>query len=185
MRILTGVCALVVCCANAVAGEIDLSFNSDAVRAIYVHDFVNSDLSGDIGFLTNSDKGEVINASIFLQGFASDGVNPVQGTLGLRSGYVSGDDSGQDGIPFAIGGALRFTLPDYDRFSIRGEAWFAPDALSTGDIDKYQDFNIRLQYAFLREADVFVGARYVNVEFSNDSEQTFDNGMNAGFNIRF
>jgi len=185
MRVLTGVCALILCCANAVAGEIDLSFNSDAARVFYNHDFVNSDLTGDIGFTTNSDKGDVINVSLFLKGLATDGVNPLQAGLGVRSGYVDGDGPDQSGIPVAIGAFMRYTLPDRDRISIRGDAWIAPDVLSVGDLDEYQDLQIRLQYAVLREADIFVGARYLNTEFSNGTRQIIDNGLNIGFNIRF
>lgn len=185
MRVLAGLCASVLLCASAVAGEIDLSFNSDAVRVFYIHDFLSNDLSGDIGFATNSDKGTVINATLFLKGLASDGSNPLQAGLGVRSGYVDGDRSKQKGIPFAIGAYMRYALPAMDRLSIRGDAWIAPDALSTGDLDKYQDLQLRLQYALLREADIFVGARYLNTEFSNGTRQIIDNGLNLGFNIRF
>ncbi|MBT8422394.1 MAG: hypothetical protein KJP03_04685, partial [Gammaproteobacteria bacterium] len=82
MKVLSGLCALMVCCASVNAGELDLSFNSDAVRVFYVHDFVNSDLSGDLGLVTNSDRGNVVNVSVFLKGLASDGVNPLQAGLG-------------------------------------------------------------------------------------------------------
>ncbi len=185
MKLLTGLAASVFLCAGAFAGEIDLSFNSDAVRAFYVHDFANSDLKGDIGLLTDSDKGEVINASIFLSGMASDGANPLEGALGVRSGYVNGDASGQSGFPVAIGGYLKYTLVQSNRISIRADAWFAPDALTLSDLEKYEDYSIRLAYNFLRSADIYVGARYVAGEFDNGTDVTFDNGLNIGINIRF
>jgi hypothetical protein len=185
MKFLAGLLAAVSLCAVANAGELDLSFNSDAVRVIYVHDFANPDLKGDLGFMTDSDKGEVINASIFLSGLASDGANPLEGGLGARTGYVNGDGSGQDGFPVAIGGFLKYTLQQSNRISVRADAWFAPDVLTIGDLEKYEDYSIRLAYNFLRQADVYVGARYVAGEFDNGSDVTFDNGLNVGINIRF
>jgi len=185
MKALTGISAFLLLCASAGAGEIDLSFNSDAVRVFYLYDFDRNDLSGDVGFVTNSDRGTVINASLFLKGLASDGNNPLQAGVGARTGYVDGDASDQTGFPVAIGAFMRYALPAMDRLSIRGDAWIAPDVLTIGDLDKYQDLQLRLQYALLRDADVFVGARYLNTEFSNGSRQIIDNGLNFGFNIRF
>jgi hypothetical protein len=185
MKFITGLLASVVLCASASAGEIDLSFNSDAVRAFYVHDFANRDLHSDFGFLTDSDKGEVINVSLYLKGMASDGENPLEGALGARTGYADGDGPDQEGFPLAIGGYLKYILAASNRFSIRVDAWYAPDALTLSDLEKYEDFSIRLAYNFLREADVYVGARYVAGEFDNGSDVIFDNGLNAGINIRF
>ena len=85
----------------------------------------------------------------------------------------------------AVGAFFRYALPGMDRLSVRGSAWIAPDILSLGDLEKYEDVSLRLQYALLREADIFVGARYLNTEFSNDSRALIDNGLNVGFNIRF
>lgn len=184
MRLFAGLCAVLLC-ATAGAGEFDLGFNSDAVRANYIYDFSRNELSGDIGLVVNSDRGTVIHASLFRQGFASDGANPLKAGLGLRTGYVDGDASGQTGIPLALGLFARYQLPNFDRISIRGEAWYAPDVLTTSDLEKYQDFSIKLQYAFLREADIWVGASYLDTEFSNGTRQIIYNGMNIGFNIRF
>ena len=184
MRLFAALCAVMLC-ATAGAGEFDLGFNSDAVRANYAYDFNRNELSGDIGLTVNSDKGTVINASLFRQGFASDGANPLKAGIGFRTGYVDGDDSGQSGIPLALGLFFRYALPAMDRVSLQGAAWYAPDALTTGDLEKYQDFSLRIQYAFLREADIFVGASYLETEFDNDTRQLIYNGLNAGFNIRF
>ena len=56
MKIAAGLWASVLLCTVASAGELDLSFNSDAVRAFYIHDFANRDVQSDVGFLSNSDK---------------------------------------------------------------------------------------------------------------------------------
>jgi len=185
LRVLATLCATVLLCSAVSAGEIDLSFNSDAIRALYLHDFESRDLSADVGFANNSDRGLVINGSLFISGYASDGDNPLEAGLGVRGALVDGDHSDQEGLSAAVGGFFRYALPRMDRVSIRGDAWFAPDILSIGDVEEYKDASIRLQYALLKDADIFVSARYLNAEFDNGSRQLIDSGMNVGFNIRF
>jgi hypothetical protein len=185
MRILAGLAGLSLLCATAAADEIELSFNSDAVRAFYVHDFANNDLASDFGVLTDSDKGEVLSASLLLTGFASDGANPLKAGIGGRVAYVDGDGFDQTGYPLAVGGYVKYTFAESNRLSVRVDAWYAPDVLTLSDLDTYEDFTIRFAYNLLREADVYVGARYVNGDYDNGTDVTFDNGMHVGFHIRF
>ncbi len=185
MKFSAAIAAAFLLCMNALADELDLSFNEDAFRAYYVHDMEANDLAWDAGLLNNSDKGFVAYGSLFLTGFASDGVNPLEAGLGARTGWIDGDDSGQKGLPFALGGFLKYTLPKMNRVSVRVDAYYAPDVLTVKDLDTYEDYTIRLAYNLLREADIYIGARYVKGEFDNDTQQTFDKGMNAGINLRF
>ena len=178
--------ALAVClCNSAFASEIDFSFNSDAFRAVYIHDFKNHDLQSDFGFLYTDDDGYVANASLYLSGFASDGASPLQAGIGGRSGIVDGDHSGQTGVPLAVGGYLKYTFPNLNRVNIRGEVWFAPDILSFGDLEKYQDYTVRVGYNILKQADIYIGLRYVKGDFDNNTKVEFDDGANIGFNVRF
>ena len=185
MRIPAGFLAAFLLCNFAAADELDLSFNSDAVRLAYVRDLTNPDLQADFGFLTESDKGEVIHASLYLTGMASDGANPLEAAVGGRTAFVDGDGPNQEGIPLALGGFVKYTFADANRFSLRADLWYAPDVLTLNDLEKYEDFSIRLAYNILREADIYVGARYVRGEFDNGTDVIFDNGAHIGVNIRF
>lgn len=175
----------VLLCSAASADEIDLSFNSDAVRFEYVRAFSRNDLKADFGLLSNDDDGWVATSSLYLSGLASDGANPLQAAIGGRTGWVNGDDSGQDGVPVAVGGYLKYVFPRLNRVSLRGDAWFAPDILCIGDLDKYQDYSVRLGYSLLAQADLYAGLRYVRGDFDNGSDVDFDDGAIIGFNIRF
>jgi hypothetical protein len=179
------VAAAILLCTNAVADELDLSFNEDAFRVVYARDFAGSELSWDAAVLNHSDNGYVVSGTIYLTGFASDGDNPLEAGLGARAAWVDGDDSSQTGVPVAPGGFLKYTLPNFNRISIRVDAYYAPDVLAIKDVEKYEDYSIRVAYNLLREADIYVGARYVKGEFDNESEQLFDNGMHLGVNLRF
>ena len=185
MKFTAAVAAAALLCTNALAGEVDLSFNDEAFRAYYAGDFEGNDLAWDAGLLNNSDKGFVGYASLYLQGPASDGANPLSAGLGGRTGVIDGDDSGQTGIPVALGGYIKYTFPRMNRLSVRVDGYYSPEVLSINDLDEYHDYSIRFAYNLLREADIYVGARYVKGEFDNDTEQTIDNGMHVGINIRF
>lgn len=185
MKTLAGLAVAVLLCNSAAAGEIDFSFNSDAFRIFYIHDFASNDLQSDFGYLYNDDDGWVANASLYLTGFASDGENPLQAGIGGRTGWVDGDSSKQTGVPVAVGGYLKYTFPNLNRLSIRGEGWFAPDILSFGDLEKYQDYTIKLGYNVLKQADVYIGWRYVKGDFEERPSVEFDDGFNLGFSIRF
>jgi hypothetical protein len=185
MKFSAGVMLGLLLCSAASANELDLSFNSDAVRFEYVHAFSQNDLQANFGLLSNSDDGWVATGSLYISGFASDGASPLQASIGGRTGWVNGDDSGQDGVPLALGGYLEYTFPRLSRVSLRGDAWYAPDALCAGDLDKYQDYTLRLAYSLLEQADLYVGVRYVQADFSNDSDADFDDDAIIGINIRF
>ncbi|MDP6436804.1 MAG: YfaZ family outer membrane protein [Gammaproteobacteria bacterium] len=185
MKTLIGLLATVLLCSSATAGELDLSFNGNAVRGFWAFELDSYDLDAEYGLLHNSDEGTMINASIFQSGYASDGENPLQAGLGARSGYIDGDDSDQHGLLLALGGYLKYTFPDRNRLSLRADVYFAPDMLSTIDLERYEDYTVRLAYNFLRNGDIYIGARYVKGEFDNDSDPLFDNGLHLGMNLRF
>ena len=48
-----------------------------------------------------------------------------------------------------------------------------------------QDYTFAIAYNVLKEADIYVGGRFVKGEFDNGTQQIFDNGLNLGVNIRF
>lgn len=185
MKLSAGVMLGLLLCSAASANELDLSFNSDAVRFEYGHAFRQNDLQANFGLLSNSDDGWVATGSLYISGFMSDGASPLQGGLGARTGWVNGDGSGQDGVPLALGGYLQYTFPRLSRVSLRGDAWYAPDALSAGDLDKYQDYTLRLALSLLDQVALYVGVRYVQADFSNGSKADFDDDAIIGINIRF
>jgi hypothetical protein len=185
MKFTAASAAALLLCTNAIANELDLSFNDDAVRGFFVYDLESRNLAWDAGVVNNSDKGIVVYGSLYVKGLASDGVNPLEAGLGGRTGWVDGEDSGQTGLPLALGGYLKYTLPSFNRISVRVDAYYAPDVLTVQDLDEYEDYSIRVAYNLLRDADIYIGARYVRGEFDNDTDQTIDNGMHIGVNLRF
>ncbi|MGI9307975.1 MAG: YfaZ family outer membrane protein [Gammaproteobacteria bacterium] len=166
------------------AGEARLSLNGDAFRARYTHDFDDLEIKLSGGWLHNSDRGEVLDATVYLPGWVTKGKNPLRAGIGVRGVYTDADEIGDNGGAVGVGGFLNYTLPRFNRLFILAEVYFAPEVLSIGDMEKYEDYSIALGYNMMRSADIFVGARYVKGDYDSGSS-LFDNGMNLGFRIKF
>lgn len=167
------------------ADALDLSLNDDAARLSYAWDDEARGLRYDAGWLHHQDRGDVINLGFHLVGEASPGSNPVTGGLGGKVFYIDPDGADVDAIVLGIGGFLRYSLPNYDRINISGHAYFAPDVLAFGDGKRYQEFEARIGYNVLREADIYLGVRYANARFEPSGRLTIDNGLHAGIQLRF
>jgi hypothetical protein len=185
MRIYLSLLGLALCCAQAFADEVDLSFNSDAARLQYVRDLRSTTLRLDGGWMHHTDNGNAVHVGLHLSDLASDGVNPLQAGLGGRIVYTNGDLTDQDGFAVPIGGYLRYTPGRFNRLSVSGEVYFAPDVLSLGDAEKYEEYAVRLAYNLMREADIYMGARYIKGEYKKARDARFDTGMHIGITLRF
>ena len=155
MRFVFALLAAGLSCSQAVADEIDLSFNSDALRIIYFHDLKDSRLNIDGGWLDHGDNGSAAHVSLILRGFASEGANPIRSGLGGRLAFVDGDLSNQSGYGLSVGGFLSYTLTRYNRITLTGAAYFAPDVLTGSGLEKYQDYTFRFGYRFMRDAEIY------------------------------
>ena len=176
---------LVLACAGTHAAELDLNLNDDAARLSYAWDVSPRNLRVDAGWLHHQDRGDVINIGLHLTGEASGGSNPLVGGLGGKVFIINPDGTNLDATVLGVGGFIRYTLPTYDRFNVYAHAYFAPDVLSFGDGDRYQEVEARIGYNVLREADVYLGVRYSNIEFEPFGDVTMDNGLHAGIQLRF
>ena len=186
MRRFLAFVGLYLLCAQVFANqEVSLGFNSDGLRASYFNELSSNNLVVDAGWLHHKDKGDVVHAGIHLVDQASSGRNRLVGGLGGRVLYSDGDNSNQSGFAFPVGGFLTFIPSQFDRVSLTGSAYYAPDILTIGDMEKYQEYGLRLSYNLLREATVYVGARYVKGGYDDAPSVRYDTGMHVGLSIRF
>lgn len=166
-------------------GELDLSLNSDAVRLAYAWPIRGDKLSLDAGLLHQQDLGEIAHFGLHLVDFASDGPNPLRAGLGGRLYYTNSDTVFDDELTLALGGFVNYTLPDYNRFSIGARIYYAPEILTFGDSEEFIELDARISYNVLRDADVFLGARYIGIEFQGGGKLRLDTGLHAGIQLRF
>ena len=167
------------------ADELDLSVNDDAARLNYAWAHPSRALRVDGSWLHHQDNGDVFGLGFHVVGDASSGEEPLVGGIGGKVFHISPDEGPLDATVVALGGFLRYTLPAYDRFNLYGHLYYAPDVLAFGDGDRYREIEARVGYNVLRNADVFVGARYSNTRFDPDGELTTDTGLHIGIQLRF
>lgn len=185
MRFFPVALATLLCVAPAYADELKLSFNADAFRVEYARPFTSNALEWGLGWLRSSDDGDVVNGDLSLTGQVAEGQNPLTGGLGLRLAYVNGDVSKQDGLGVSIGGFFKYAFPAFNRLFVGGHVYFAPSVLSVGELDGYQDLDVRIGYNILREADIYLGLRYVEGKFDVRPKAKFDSGLHLGVALRF
>ena len=188
MRILNGLALLglplALIAAPAGAHEIGISFNDSAFRATYATGFSNG-LRMDAGWLSDSDEGDVAHASLLVTGDVSPGGQTLTGGLGGRLAYLDGEGNNREGYALGVGGSVRWVIPRYNRFAVSGEYYWAPDVLAGGDAEKYVDGTIRVGYSFTKQAEAYIGARYVGADYDDRPSILFDTGMHIGLELRF
>ena len=167
------------------AHELDLSFNSDAFRFVYANTIPDRSLRLDAGWLHNSDDGDLLHAGVQLVSNATSGPDPVVAGIGGRLAYLNGERSNQDGLALAVGGSLRMPIRGLNRFAVAGEVWYAPDVLIIDDAEEYLELILRGSYNITRQAEVYLGARYVRAEYQRAPDFRFDTGMHLGLNLKF
>lgn len=108
----------------------------------------------------------------------------VKAGLGARVEYIHGEDD--DGASLAIGGQLRVSMPGYERLAFQGWGWYGPNASTFGDLDKYSEFGVSVGYEILKDAEAYVGYRWIDVSPEHYSgDVSLEDGANIGIRLRF
>ena len=163
----------------------DISLNNDMVDAGFTWRLGNRKLLADIGGLHNQDRGDVFGGGIHLVDAASSGADSLQAGLGLRLLHVNPDVSSASGTALALGGFVRYVLPNANRFNIGAHGYYAPDVITFSDLSEFYEIGARVGYNVLRDADVYLGVRTVKAEFGGSGRLSLDSGLHIGFEFRF
>jgi len=164
---------------------LNINLNDDSVRGEFAWKIGSGNLRADVGWLHNQDRGDLLHTSFHLVDAAGSGNTQLDAGLGLRLVYSETDPSGFDGSALALGGFVRYTLPNADRFNIGGSLYYAPDVVAFGDKTEFYEIDVRLGYNVLRDADVYIGLREIKAEYEGAGRFEYDSGLHLGFEFRF
>lgn len=103
--------------------------------------------------------------------------------LGGRVLYIGRDHD--KGGALALGGQLEGRLPSYNRFGLTASTYYAPGITTFGQLDRYWENTLALDYELIRGGNVYVGYRNIRAELGGAGESTIDNGFNLGFRLKF
>lgn len=164
---------------------VDLNLDSDAVRASFATRLANSNLQWGAGWLHHQDRGDVAHLGLHLvDAAASDSDNLIAG-IGARLLYVKQDFSGASGTAVGVGGFVRYVFPQYDRFSVGGHVYFAPDVVAFGDLTEFHEIEARVSYNVLPEGDIYLGVRSARAKLEGNGATSFNSGLHFGIQLRF
>ncbi|MGH8497078.1 MAG: YfaZ family outer membrane protein [Gammaproteobacteria bacterium] len=169
----------------AYASSLQLDVNDDAARLVYAWPVSGEQLRADAGWLHHQDTGNIVHLGLHLVDFAAGGARPLRAGLGGKLFFVDADQGDSRGGALGLGGFFDYTFPQYDRLGIGGQVYFAPDVLGVSDVENYREIGAHVRYNLLREADLYLGVRNVQSEFSDSPDVTFDTGLHIGIKLNF
>ncbi|MEE8118446.1 MAG: YfaZ family outer membrane protein [Gammaproteobacteria bacterium] len=167
------------------ASEFNFDLSSDTVDLSFTPPVSENGLQMDFGLLHNQDEGSVAAAGLHVVDDATaDGRGFIVG-LGGKLFVIDSDRANDTGGAIGVGAHFRYVFPSYNRISVGGEAYYAPDILAFADTQEFLRFAVRGEYAVLRQARVFLGYRKVASNFKGTRSFDLDNGLHVGLNIEF
>jgi len=167
---------------QAFANEISADLNPDSFHAQFDATHATNGIiySGDL--LLTTDQGKYIGAAMLTDGQVGRNAQ-LSGGLGGKI-YAIDDDSDTFGA-LAIGGRLRYTIPNYTDLSLATEVFYAPSITTTEDSTSLIEFSLRAEYKMFENAALYGGVRHVEANYDNGFEHEFDSGPHAGIRIEF
>jgi predicted small secreted protein len=172
--------------ALAQGSGLDINVSGNAVRAAFDHEITLSGLDLSFSALHNTDHGDVGGVGLGLRANANPGHSPVTALIGVKAVWLNPHYSGVDsGYALALGGGVDYVLPSFNRVSIGGRVYWAPNVTSFSNATRFLKAEVRAGYRILPNGTVYVGYRHVTARFENTDSLIMDNGLNLGFALRF
>lgn len=166
------------------AADVDLNLASNAVSANFTTNLTDTGLQGTLGFIHHTDRADLFDAGADLVGNASPVGSPLIFGVGAKFFYIvpKGADNGE---ALGVGGHFRWTMPSYNRFALGGELYYAPNIVSFQSVDRFWEGRVTANYQILRNADAYIGYRYVSASFNGSQSVTLDSSVIVGFALSF
>lgn len=173
---------------TATADTLDINLSGDAAKISFIRPLPPEGLEAGAGVLRHNDDGEILEAELHLVDRPEPGRDALVLGIGGKLPLVMDDARDADGSALAIGGKLRWTLPNYNRAAVAGSLYYAPSATSLSDLDGYEEYSLRGEFQILEDANVYLGYRHIELSYDGDgfgADREFEEGIYAGFNVNF
>lgn len=107
----------------------------------------------------------------------------VEFSLGGQAGYLDADQL--DGGYAGLTAGARYFLPDAKGVSTAVSLTYAPDVLSSDDLENVYLFNAELAWRIVPRGEIFGGYRHIELEIDEVKDITFEESWFAGFRLQF
>ncbi|MCG6933159.1 MAG: YfaZ family protein [Gallionella sp.] len=85
----------------------------------------------------------------------------------------------------ALGGLVRYSPPEAQRFGVVGEIYMSPNIVTFGDANRYVQSNVRAEYEVIPQAVAYLGYRRIEFGINNRPNEILDEGVFLGVRISF
>lgn len=172
------------------AADADISLTNDSAKGQINFFETTSDKQFGAGYTYHEGKLHIANLDFHAQGRTALGNLPTTAGLGFRAlaWDARGDSNrggGGDGGAVGLGGFATVNIPDAPGLSFTGGLHFAPSILSFGDSEDMTSLELRANYRIIRNAEVFVGYRYLDTDLEGRDDDHLDEGLLAGMKLFF
>lgn len=171
---------------GASAQEFRLDVRDSAVAARYarqVHAIEQGNIEAEGSILIADDSRRALGFGAHLVDNAYTTESPVYVGLGGRLLWVDGGV--RSGTVLALGAHGRMALPGFERASLSGHLYFAPDIISFGRATAFYEIAARGEYQVFENAWVYAGYRRSEADFAGLPSHPLDNGAHIGMRFTF
>lgn len=168
---------------SAFAADADLSLTNDSAKGQVNFFETTSDIQLGAGYTYHEGSRHIGNIDFHAQGRTALGNLPTTAGLGVKA--IGWEDDRLDGGAVGLGGFATVNIPNAPGLSFTGGLHYAPSILSFGDSDDMTSLELRGSYRVIRNAEVFVGYRYLNTDFEGRGDLNLDEGVMAGMKLFF
>jgi len=165
---------------SARAGTVDLGVGGHSVRGSVGVRLPPPNMELDVGWLHNDDGRDV--ASVGVHFAETLGKLGIEAAIGARGYYADAVDA--DGGAVALGGRVAVPIRPVPRLWVGGDVYFAPNASSFGDLDKFYEVGAAVEYRVLSRAGLYAGVRRLRADLDAGSV-TVDDDVHFGIRFRF
>jgi len=165
------------------AADVDISLTNDSAKGQVNFFGTNSDMQVGTGYTYHEGKLHIANLDFHAQGRTALGNLPTTAGLGFRA--LAWDAERLDGGAVGLGGFATVDVPEAPGLSFTGGLHYAPSILSFGDSEDMTSLELRANYRVIRNAEVFVGYRYLNTDLEGREDVHLDEGVLAGMKLFF
>lgn len=193
--------SLVLASTVASAETFDINVGSDSFRAELsgplsrVFSRVSGEYNAGVVYKEGDDNsGDFKDAQLKLAHFGvlatgDAGGRGVKAGAGLGARVVYADRSQRSfsgtGGAVALGGQFDVRLPGYERVGLTGYGYIAPSVIAFGDLNRYHEYAVDVEFEVVRAAALYAGYRAVAVKLDAGGPSDADSSGHIGLRLRF
>lgn len=187
--IVSGVVMFCLCAASAGAASVDLSLNDDSVQVQaflpITQDAYGTTQVGIRGLYNDDYDTKLVSGEVDFIGKPGDIPGLTAGVGLIAWGGEAGSDGEFDLVSVGLGAKVGFAPPQLMGIGIDGKFFYGPKILTGGDADRVFESGLRLSYAFIPKARLFVEYQKIHVDIDGGGDGDIDDDLRIGFEAKF